>query len=174
MGEAILSLILILGVLGLWWVLGNIMSHIRIHEYVKNNMGGTVIKVTWTLFGPGWLGEKDSSIYHVKYRAQNGEIRTCYCKTAILSGVYMTEDKPYVPELEKNPDSTPTVFDNTIDAQISAILERRAAAATSAANFPEDHDEPLDYPDYPDLLSEVRQLRVENKRLRRELANNQK
>jgi len=68
------------------------LNHERIKDYIKSK-GGTVIDIQWSLFGPGWFASQSDVIYRVRYRDRDGNERHAYCKTGILSGVYLTEDK---------------------------------------------------------------------------------
>lgn len=63
----------------------------RIDSYIRS-MGGTLLDKTWTPFGPGWFGEKDSRIYSIHYLDREGNTHEASCKTGWLSGVYLTED----------------------------------------------------------------------------------
>lgn len=53
--------------------------------------GGEMLSCQWQLFGPGWLGDRNR-IYLVRYRDREGHEHEAYCKTGILSGVYLTDD----------------------------------------------------------------------------------
>ena len=69
-----------------------VLNHERIKDYIKSE-GGSVIEIRWSLFGPGWFASQSDVIYRVRYRDRDGNERHAYCKTGILSGVYLTEDK---------------------------------------------------------------------------------
>ena len=68
-------------------------NHERIRKYIADK-GGTVIDIQWVLFGPGWFaGNQNVAIYKIRYQDRNKNEHHAYCKTGILSGVYLTEDK---------------------------------------------------------------------------------
>ena len=67
------------------------LNHARIREYIDRR-GGRVRGIQWAPFGPGWFWDR-AVIYKVNYRDRNGNERAAYCKTGMLIGVYMTEDK---------------------------------------------------------------------------------
>ena len=65
----------------------------RVERHIKD-MGGELVDKSWDPFGPGWFGEKDSRIYEIVYRDRTGSLRRAHVKTSMLSGVYLTNDKP--------------------------------------------------------------------------------
>jgi hypothetical protein len=67
------------------------MDHARIENYIRS-LGGKVITIRWSPFGPGWFGEKSDRIYRVRYVDRDGDEHEAYCKTSMWSGVYMTQD----------------------------------------------------------------------------------
>jgi len=69
-----------------------VLNHARIKEYIASK-GGTVTEIRWVLFGPGWFGSSGHVIYKIRYYDSDGYEHYAYCKTSILCGVYMTEDK---------------------------------------------------------------------------------
>ena len=64
----------------------------RVDDYVRTR-GGKLISKHWSPFGRGWFGEKDSRIYEIEYIDADGNRHQATCKTSMLSGVYMTEDR---------------------------------------------------------------------------------
>ena len=64
----------------------------RIERYVSEH-GGRLLSREWTPFGPGWFGEKDSRLYAITFVDQAGNTHEATCKTSMLSGVYLTEDR---------------------------------------------------------------------------------
>ena len=69
-----------------------VLNHDRIKDYIKSK-SGTVMEIEWSPFGPGWFGDQYTAIYQVRYRDRDGNEHLAYCKTSMLSGVYLTEDK---------------------------------------------------------------------------------
>jgi len=72
-------------------LLVGILNKARIRSYVTER-GGQVLQIRWSPFGKGWIGEKDAVLYEVIYREPDGAEHKATCKTALLSGVYFTED----------------------------------------------------------------------------------
>lgn len=64
----------------------------RVERYVKEQ-GWELVDRSWDPFGPGWFGEKDSRIYQIVYRDQQGNVHRAHVKTSMLSGVYLTNDQ---------------------------------------------------------------------------------
>ena len=64
----------------------------RVERYVRQQ-GWELIDRSWAPFGPGWFGEKDSKIYQIVYRDQQGRLHRAHVKTSMLSGVYLTNDR---------------------------------------------------------------------------------
>lgn len=69
----------------------------RVNDYLTAR-GNTVVKITWELFGHGWLSESGKEgggnrIYDVQYRDTYGSLHRVWCKTAMMSGVFLAEDK---------------------------------------------------------------------------------
>ncbi len=64
----------------------------RVEEYVRAQ-GWVLVDKSWDPFGPGWFGEKDSRIYQIVYRDQEGHLHRAHVKTSMLSGVYLTGDE---------------------------------------------------------------------------------
>lgn len=63
----------------------------RVEQYIREN-GWELVERSWSPFGPGWVGEKDSRIYRIVYRDQEGNLHRAHVKTSMLSGVYLTND----------------------------------------------------------------------------------
>ena len=72
----------------------------RIEAYVKRQ-GWTMEDRSWDPLGPGWIGERDSRIYQIVFRDEEGNLRRAGVKTSMFSGVYLTDDtiieRPKVP-----------------------------------------------------------------------------
>lgn len=83
------------------------LNQSRIERYLEEQ-NCQLISKNWEPFGSGWAGEKDSMIYEITYKDQQGRIHQAYCKTSLMSGVYLSKDKiiednitPVESELEK-------------------------------------------------------------------------
>ena len=64
----------------------------RVEAYVRSR-GWELVDRSWDPFGPGWFGEKDSRIYQIVYRDERGDVHRAHVKTAMFSGVYLTNDE---------------------------------------------------------------------------------
>jgi len=64
----------------------------RVEQYIRD-MGCELIDKSWDPLGPGWFGEKDSRIYQIVYRDQDGRVHQAHVKTSMMSGVYLTNDR---------------------------------------------------------------------------------
>lgn len=64
----------------------------RVERYVAER-GWQLVDRSWDPFGPGWFGEKDSRIYQIVYRDQQGNVHRAHVKTSMFSGVYLTNDE---------------------------------------------------------------------------------
>ncbi|MGE9289612.1 MAG: hypothetical protein ACQKBT_01400, partial [Puniceicoccales bacterium] len=64
----------------------------RVERYIRDH-GYELIDKSWAPFGPGWFGEKDSRIYEIVYKDQEGRIHRAHVKTSMMSGVYLTNDQ---------------------------------------------------------------------------------
>ncbi|NLB65347.1 MAG: hypothetical protein GX803_02635 [Lentisphaerae bacterium] len=64
----------------------------RIERYIRER-GWELVDRSWDPFGPGWFGEKDSRIYQIVYRDQQGNLHRAHVKTSMFSGVYLTNDR---------------------------------------------------------------------------------
>jgi hypothetical protein len=160
------------------WMLTHGLDHRRITEYVENR-GGRVISINWSPFGRGWFGEKNARIYEVVYYDVEGNQHFATCKTSMWSGVYWTDDRiahrksrwydaltptneaghPLIEQIDPDEDfDNDSYFRDEGPAQ-QRERPRRGPASTDiqAAAPPES------------LVDEVRRLREENARLRREL-----
>lgn len=82
--------------IGLWILTINLDKN-RVCKYIEAN-GHSVLTVRWRLFGHGWMSEssKDGGgnrIYEVEYRDLYGNTHHVWVKTAMFSGVFLSEDK---------------------------------------------------------------------------------
>lgn len=80
----------------------------RIRSYFDNR-GDTVLSIHWRLFGKGWLSESDNEgggnrIYKVEFKDLYGNIKQAWCKTAMLSGVFLSDEEITV-QAQSNGDS---------------------------------------------------------------------
>jgi len=66
-------------------------DHRRIRDDVAGR-GGAVREIVWSPMGPGWFGDKSSRIYRVTYVDRDGQVRSAFCKTNALGGVYFTQE----------------------------------------------------------------------------------
>lgn len=73
-------------------LLAGSMDKGRIEAYIRSR-GWELLDKSWDPFGPGWFGGKDSRIYQVVYRDQQGQTHRAHVKTSMLSGVYLTNDE---------------------------------------------------------------------------------
>ncbi len=64
----------------------------RVERYMDER-GWTLVERRWEPFGPGWTGERDSRIYRIAYRDEHGRLHRAHVKTALFSGVYLTDDR---------------------------------------------------------------------------------
>lgn len=79
------------------WALAIYLDKERVREYIEDN-GHSVLSIHWTLFGHGWLSESSKEgggnrIYEVEYRDVYGNTHHVWCKTAMLSGVFLSNDR---------------------------------------------------------------------------------
>ena len=92
-GPAIVFLFLFfIGIAVLFRLAAGSMDGNRVDDYVRSR-GGKLISKHWSPFGRGWFGEKDSRIYEIEYIDADGNRHQATCKTSMLSGVYLTEDR---------------------------------------------------------------------------------
>lgn len=75
----------------------SIFDRKRVAKYFSNR-GEVVLDITWKLFGKGWASEAGKEgggnrIYKVTFTDIYGNKKQAWCKTAMLSGVYMTDEK---------------------------------------------------------------------------------
>ena len=68
------------------------LDRLRVKSYIASRRG-ELLSIRWHPFGPGFFGEKDSRIYQVRYRDEEGCVHDGYVKTSMLCGVYFTEDQ---------------------------------------------------------------------------------
>ncbi|HBT75801.1 MAG TPA: hypothetical protein DEB39_02500 [Planctomycetaceae bacterium] len=87
----IIIVVLFTGLAAVCRLIAGSLNHERIRKYVGES-GGTVHRIEWTPFGPGWLGDRNP-IYHVLYRDREGTEHDAYCKTSMWAGVYFTRDE---------------------------------------------------------------------------------
>ena len=68
---------------GLWYFSrsGNSAS---IKGYIEDH-GGKLLSDEWEPFGKGWFGENNESIYKIKYRDADGNIRDAWAKTSLFT-----------------------------------------------------------------------------------------
>lgn len=69
----------------------------RIKKYFSRR-GEAVQSITWRIFGRGWLSESGKEgggnrIYEVEYLDVYGNLKHVWCKTAMLSGVFLSDEK---------------------------------------------------------------------------------
>ena len=91
-GAIILIFVLVISLAIGFRLIAGAMNHDRIRTYIANR-GRKVIHIVWTPFGPGWFGEKSDAIYEVDYYDHEGNHRQAHCKTSMLSGVYLHNDR---------------------------------------------------------------------------------
>ena len=90
----------------------------RVERYVRKQ-GWELVDRSWNPFGPGWFGEKDSRIYQIIYRDQQGNVHRAHVKTSMLSGVYLTNDQVVQPA-----EHPPTVQQPTLAEENRRLRER--------------------------------------------------
>ena len=74
-------------------LIGILYNRTRIRKYIESN-GGTVTKIQWSPFGPGWIGGgRSDMVYKVYYQDRDGNEHHAYCRTGMATGVTFTEDK---------------------------------------------------------------------------------
>jgi hypothetical protein len=64
----------------------------RVEKHVRD-MGSKLIDKSWSPFGPGWFGEKNSRIYEIIYKGSVGRAHRAHVRTSMISGVYLTNDR---------------------------------------------------------------------------------
>ncbi len=87
-------------------VIAGVIDGDRIRDYLQQR-GCTLLKRQWTPFGPGWAGEQSSRLYAIEYRDAAGNRCVASCKTSMLAGVYLTNQRVLEPGLEPGPEVTP-------------------------------------------------------------------
>lgn len=91
---ALTMLPLFLGLVGLMLfirLVAGAWDHRRIRDDVAGR-GGEMREIEWAPMGPGWFADKSSRIYRVTYVDREGELRSAFCKTNALGGVYFTQE----------------------------------------------------------------------------------
>ncbi|MCZ7592352.1 MAG: hypothetical protein M5U15_09460 [Kiritimatiellae bacterium] len=109
----------ILGVLALLLVvrlMAGAFDAERVEQYVREQ-GWELMDRSWDPFGPGWFGEEDSRIYKILYRDERGNVHRANVKTAMFSGVYLTND-----EIIHSAEEPPTT--NTLAEENQRLRER--------------------------------------------------
>jgi hypothetical protein len=161
------------------WVLATGLDKNRITEYVQGR-GGRVVSISWAPFGKGWFGEKNDRIYEVVYYDASGNQHFATCKTSFWSGVYWTDDRvthrkgrwydalspmnepgnPIIRQISDG-DEDGDFRDESADGDDRSRRQpaARAEASTDIKSSGESEN----------LVEELRRLREENERLRREL-----
>jgi hypothetical protein len=79
------------------WLLVTHLDKERVSAYLSER-GNRVMSIRWRLFGRGWISEasKDGGgnrIYEVEYEDLYGAKHHVWVKTAMLSGVFLSEDE---------------------------------------------------------------------------------
>lgn len=90
----------------------------RVEEYVRQN-GWTLVDKSWDPFGPGWFGEKDSRIYQIVYRDQQGNLHKAHVKTSMFTGVYLTKD-----QIVQHSEVPPSPGEESLEAENRRLKER--------------------------------------------------
>lgn len=67
-------------------------DHDRIKDYIRSQ-GGILRDVAWSPFGKGWLGSHHERIFQIIYTDADGQTHHATCKTGMLAGVYLTDDR---------------------------------------------------------------------------------
>jgi len=114
-------------------------DHERVRDYFSGR-GEELLDIRRKPFELSFRNDKHSRIYEVRYRDKIGNIHKALCKTAALSGVYLSED--YVVE----------DLQSYVAKETNATLEPSRATADTAQ-----------------LEQELQRLREENARLRQQL-----
>lgn len=78
-----------------WFLVINLDKN-RITKYLTNR-GDSVTDITWKIFGKGWISESGKEgggnrIYRIAYSDSYGNRKQAWCKTAMLSGVFITDE----------------------------------------------------------------------------------
>lgn len=64
----------------------------RMRDYFLGR-GEVLVSSDWQLFGPGWVGERDSRIYSIRYKDRQEKLHMAFAKTSLFSGVFITDDR---------------------------------------------------------------------------------
>jgi hypothetical protein len=94
----------------------------RIRRYIRER-GGYVRHIEWTPFGRGWFGDQSNRIYTIRYVDGEGNEHHASCKTSVLSGVYLTEDRiarRAAPPKEQPPDDIAPPY---VNDELSSLRE---------------------------------------------------
>ena len=78
------------------WVLIVHLDKNRVRRYIEQR-GNIVVSITWRMFGHGWMSENHEDgggnrIYEVEYNDLYGNLKHVWSKTAVMSGVFLSED----------------------------------------------------------------------------------
>ena len=131
------------------WMASWPMDKSRITEYIEND-GGRIVSINWAPFGVGWFGEKNDRIYEVIYYDRSGNQHWATCKTSLFSGVYWTEDR----------------ITHRKSTWYDALPPRNEPGHSLIRQIPNAAGE--------DQAEELRRLREENDRLRKQLGQPEK
>ena len=79
-------------------IAGAVVARVWLHFYDKHRIQqeiearrGSVVSISWNLFGRGWFFERGERHYDVVYRDSTGQVVTTGCKTSLFTGVYWAE-----------------------------------------------------------------------------------
>lgn len=135
------ELLFFLALIPLWFIVTGVCDWDRMKSYMDDR-GCRLLSWRWAPFGKGWLGEGSDRIYRIEYLDLQKNVHRAFCKTSMGSGVYLSEDKIIRPNPSARPD---------------------AAAATAAKPL-------IVSPLASGPHQTMAQLREENERLKREIA----
>jgi hypothetical protein len=135
---------LMLGLALAMWFVKRGLDRDRIRTYIEQR-GGKILSIRWTPFGKGWFGEKSDRIYEVVYRDHAGNEHFATCKTSMWTGVYWTEDR--------------------VTHRAADWHDPVAPGDSGPEPFLTDHADA----EAVGMFEEMRRLREENARLKREL-----
>ena len=79
----------------MWFLIINLDKN-RISKYLLNR-GDSVVDIAWKIFGKGWISESGKEgggnrIYKLTFTDTYGNRKQAWCKTAMLSGVFITDE----------------------------------------------------------------------------------
>ena len=95
----------------------------RVERYVRQR-GWTLVDKSWDPFGPGWFGEKDSRIYQIVYRDEDGDVHRAHVKTSMMSGVYLTNQR--LVQRAERPDPEPAGSERDLEVENARLRARIA------------------------------------------------